>query len=106
MVLDRLQLVCEYHNLPSIQTGTGKEKTSLTTRPRNFIVTSFFVRNLLETKEKQREITSNGKCMSKKSVAVLGRREIKPSDSSPGELALCAESKFDDQRAMRLKFDV
>jgi len=72
----------EYHNLPSIQTGNGKEKTSLTTRPRNFIVTSSFVRNSLGTKGKQRKITSNGKCMSKKSVVEIGRRAIKPSDSS------------------------
>lgn len=92
----------EYHNLPSIPTETGKEKTSLKTRPRNFIVTSSFVRNLLGKEGKQIEITSNGKRMSKKSVAEVGRRAIKPSYSSSGELALCTESEFDDQQAMRL----
>jgi hypothetical protein len=92
----------EYHNLPSIQTETGKEKTSLKTWPRNFIVTSFFVRNLLGTKGKQIEITSNGKYMSKKSVMEIGRRAIKPPDSSSGELSFCTESEFDDQQAMRL----
>jgi len=92
----------EDHKLPSIEAGTGKEKTSLTTRLRNLIVTSLFVRNLLGTKGKQREVTSNGKCMSKKSVVEIGRRAIKPSDSSSGELALCTESEFDDERAMRI----
>jgi len=40
--------------------------------------------------------------MSKKSLVEIGRRAIKPSDSSSGELALCAESEFDDELAVRL----
>jgi hypothetical protein len=40
--------------------------------------------------------------MSKKSVVVIGRRAINPLYSSSGELGLCTESEFDDQRAMRL----
>jgi hypothetical protein len=40
--------------------------------------------------------------MSKKSVVDIGRRAIKPSDSSSSKLALYTEPEFDDQLAVRL----
>ena len=57
----------------------------------------FLCKEFTRKKRKTNRNHFQWKSMSKKFAVNVGRRTIKPSDSSSGELALCTESEFDDQ---------